>query len=235
MLRSRPAQSLIALAALCLVVGCGSTEPARSHVIPPGVYGHELIRFLPSGAQAKYTGTLTVTYASDDSIAGRWNVGGYQSAVSLGFWNVDAYVVSADLTGINGFANVRLAPVGDGGFSCSARFITVGSGGSINSDPVPCSLTGNGVPPEIVRIQSVSFGLQSITMKRGQVQFIPAVVHADAGFPDLGASYSVADSSIATTTSVGIVTALKAGQTTLIAKATADTTIVGRLAVVVTP
>jgi len=140
-----------ALLALTILLGCsGSSDPSKG---PPhlGVYHYSADRFLTNGNTEHFTGTLTLTYASKDSIAGFWKVQGsisffYDSLPELGFFNVDAYVLYAtmrfkfDSSAVGLLASNRFEPRGDGGLKCQeVRFID--SGGSI---PGPCSISFTG-------------------------------------------------------------------------------------------
>lgn len=84
---------LAIFAALLLGACSSSTESTASRVPKLGRYAY-------SGYGGDISGTLTLTYASADSVAGRWAVNGsngpfYQPEVALGMWNLDAYVLYA--------------------------------------------------------------------------------------------------------------------------------------------
>ena len=67
------------------------------------------------------SGTMVLTYSAPDSIAGRFEVNGYESRMSLGFKNTDAYVVDAHPT-TGGLAIHRLV-LSDGELLCgSAKY-----------------------------------------------------------------------------------------------------------------
>src|SRR5213075_2296684 len=90
---------------------CGdSASPAP--VSPP--LGRYAYQFSAQGLTA--SGTMVLTYASPDSIAGHFEVPAYQPAMKLGFKNTDAYVVYALVTS-GGLAQHRLALV-DGDLQC---------------------------------------------------------------------------------------------------------------------
>ncbi len=75
------------LFACVLLAACsGSTEPEPA-ALQVGTYTYQ------SGLGA---GTLTLTYATPDSVAGRFDVGNLRGPFSLGRWNVDAYPLFAD-------------------------------------------------------------------------------------------------------------------------------------------
>jgi hypothetical protein len=83
----------ISMVAFVAVVGCDKDPVDGPDRLPRmGRYAYDSGR---SGDAKK--GTFTLTYASDDSIAGMWDVPDYDSPLQGGFWNVDAYWASADL------------------------------------------------------------------------------------------------------------------------------------------
>jgi hypothetical protein len=90
--------SLACLAALALAAcSDGGTDPAPT---PPALGRWAYTATVPTqtvGGSRAVTATLTLTYASADSIAGRWESTLYASqAAQLGFRNTDAYVLTAD-------------------------------------------------------------------------------------------------------------------------------------------
>lgn len=98
-------------------VGCGgSTEPSN-RALQVGRY-----RYTASGTAVRgsLAGTLTLTSATADSVAGSWSVASslltFQPAVQLGKWNEDAFVLYAR-GGDGATYSHRIARAG-GGYSC---------------------------------------------------------------------------------------------------------------------
>jgi hypothetical protein len=79
------------LAGAAFLIGCGgdSTAPLERGQMPTGRYSYTV----PSKAQ--FTGTLTLTYATPNSIAGTWAVPGYQPRSQRGGWHSDTYILYA--------------------------------------------------------------------------------------------------------------------------------------------
>lgn len=85
------------------------------------------------------TGTLRITYASADSVAGVWDVASGSAvmagATSLGFWNQDAYVVYGTQRNGN-FSTTYAHRIGPSG--CTVRI-------PLSGEPVrPCTVTYQG-------------------------------------------------------------------------------------------
>ena len=84
---------LLTVCALALVA-CGDSTGPTSHALRVGRYSY-------SAYGGSIAGTLRITYATADSVAGAWDVRSpdgqafYEPPVSLGFWNQDAYVLYA--------------------------------------------------------------------------------------------------------------------------------------------
>jgi hypothetical protein len=108
--------------AVLALSSCGDSTGPSSRTLSVGRYRYEAYG-------GEYSGTLTLTYATADSVAGTWDVRDrqgrsmYQSAIGLGFYNVDAYVlyakgaVATSLT----YAH-RIARNGDA-ITCSANIV----------------------------------------------------------------------------------------------------------------
>lgn len=95
------------------LLGCGRDSTGLDGGVPRlGNYSYE---FDAGGLEA--SGTLILTFASEDSIAGRFEVTGFESTFGLGFLNVDAYVVYA-YPDQGGIAITRLRPDEDLGLFC---------------------------------------------------------------------------------------------------------------------
>lgn len=117
-----------ALAALMLLVACSgdSTGPTDTRTPRLGRY-----RYVGDGLG---TGTMTVTFASPDSVAATFDVknanGGviFSGPAQLGFWNIDAYVLYARYSASLVYAH-RITRAGDG-MTCAAS--VVGLGGVTN-------------------------------------------------------------------------------------------------------
>lgn len=81
----------IILLAAILLAACSSSTEVESHTPRLGQYTYT--------STIAGSGTLTITYASADSIAGTWDTHRVGSEVrltgagELGFWNQDAYVL----------------------------------------------------------------------------------------------------------------------------------------------
>lgn len=123
-------RAFFAFTALCFAA-CGSSTEPTTRALRLGRYTYTSI---------VGTGTLTVTYATNDSVAGTWNVpsstGGMVGPVGLGFWNADAFVLYGEQRNTIGgvvFASTQAHRVTRD--SCTVR--TVASG-----EPTrPCTLT----------------------------------------------------------------------------------------------
>lgn len=77
------------LVAAILGMGCGGgTDESVPQVLEVGAYDYTF----GSGPE-RLVGTLHVTYADADSLVTYLEVPGMDSATSLNFWNVDAYVI----------------------------------------------------------------------------------------------------------------------------------------------
>lgn len=106
---------LLCLLALFLVAcGGGDDSTGPSTALKAGVYDYSAqIPFFKSDGSlgtSSYSGTLTLTYATADSIAGTFQVTGYRSDTRLGFKNADAYVLYAFTTPSTGTIAHRIRP-----------------------------------------------------------------------------------------------------------------------------
>lgn len=109
-------------------VACAMTLSACSNSTAPsaltvGTYSYSSsIPFLKSdgslGSQS-FSGTLTLTYVAADSIAGAFQVSGFQSATTLGFKNKDAYLLYNKTAAGNSLIGHRIRP----DLGCTAQFI----------------------------------------------------------------------------------------------------------------
>ncbi len=113
-------QRILSGAVLALhLVGCGGDSTGLEDGFPP--FGKYSYHFDAGGLEA--SGTLVVTYTSEDSIAGRFEVPGFESRFGLGFLNGDAYVVYG-YPDRGGIAITRLRPDEDLGLFCEeARYL----------------------------------------------------------------------------------------------------------------
>ncbi|MBI4409124.1 MAG: hypothetical protein HY561_05420 [Gemmatimonadetes bacterium] len=109
---------LIALACSEDGLAPGDRAPAAGNYV---FYG-ELQR--PDAIQRDtLSGVLVITRATPDSLAGSWQVTGYDAGTARGFWNVDAYVLPARFTATAGTVNHRIRRE-DGAteLSCTASY-----------------------------------------------------------------------------------------------------------------
>ena len=90
----RPSVSCIA--ALAMLGACNSDDGVASRVPALGVYSYHAELRGPDGGPLALDGTLTLTYATRDSIAGTWAVPGLEPAPRYGGWNYVAYLLMAD-------------------------------------------------------------------------------------------------------------------------------------------
>ena len=112
------------LLGLLLLTACGSTTAPSSRAPKLGTYTF--------ASTLVGDGTLRLTYATPDSVAGTWNVaynsGTMTGPTTLGFWNSDAYLVYGRMQWVIGgiptstqYA-VRFA-VSGAGMSCTAQVV----------------------------------------------------------------------------------------------------------------
>lgn len=81
---------------LAALAGCGGDSGPSAEVSALGVYNYLVrVRVRDAASATTFDGTLTITYAAEDSIAGTWAVQGYEPAASLGFLNGGSYVLRA--------------------------------------------------------------------------------------------------------------------------------------------
>lgn len=76
-----------------------SYVPPEDRVFPPGRYEYRAT-VLPPGAtdSVRYAGALVLDAVTPDSLAGRWEVQGYEPALRENRWNVASYEVHAIAT-----------------------------------------------------------------------------------------------------------------------------------------
>jgi hypothetical protein len=111
-----PARLLLAL--LGITWGCDSGLEPGEDAPPLGRYA-----FTVDAGLFEHAGALVLTYATPDSIAGRWDAPAVNDSVHLGFRNVDAYVVGMT-DQFAGIAFLRLALDEDTGLRCAGvRFV----------------------------------------------------------------------------------------------------------------
>jgi hypothetical protein len=82
---------LFGLAFLAFAFRCGPVPPAE-RVFPPGRYAYQA-RYLPPGAADSVTrsGFLVLTQVTPDSLAGHWEVAGYDGKLVEAYHNVVSY------------------------------------------------------------------------------------------------------------------------------------------------
>lgn len=113
---------IAAVTALVALLACSDSTGLEDRVPALGSYAYSMSIPAAFGTPTArhYTGSLVITFASEDSIAGSWAVQGYQAALDLGFWNSDAYVVTADVP--DGFITHRLKKSATG-FECEGWLV----------------------------------------------------------------------------------------------------------------
>lgn len=122
---------------LALACGGGGTEP-ESRVPEVRAYTYSLTT-TAYGDVRTYRGTLTITYASPDSIAARMNTAALRPDMALGFWNVDAYVLYGYVAP-GGTTIAHRIRRQRSGIYCEARVIRGDAYGGIISTPSTCTL-----------------------------------------------------------------------------------------------
>ena len=101
---------------LALLLGCSGGDGTEPSPVPRvGRYNYD---FSARGLAA--SGVMVVSFASADSIAGHFEVAGYEARMALGFWNMTAFVVYG-FPDQGGIVQHRLAPDA-AGFFCSAKY-----------------------------------------------------------------------------------------------------------------
>lgn len=92
LLRTLSASAVFATAAACVK----SYVPPEERVIAAGRYEYQATLLPPGAADSvTYRGALVVTAATADSLAGRWEVPGYDPPLRENHWNVASYNVHA--------------------------------------------------------------------------------------------------------------------------------------------
>lgn len=109
---------MILLATLALA--CGDPTGPEARTLRLGRYSY-------IGMDGAIQGTLTVTYASADSIAGTWSVNDatgafFRADAGLGTWNADAYVLYSYNARFTQTYSHRLSRNGDA-VSCTAKLV----------------------------------------------------------------------------------------------------------------
>lgn len=127
------------LAAGLMACGGDSTGPGSSRAPEPGRYNYESEISMPAGySDFKFSGALVITRATQDSVFGTWDVPGFRTAMDLGFWNDDAYVVYAKGTTAHTFPH-RIA-WGDKP-TCEIRVTGINSSGQAQTHKGTCTLS----------------------------------------------------------------------------------------------
>lgn len=131
---------------LLVLAACGGDSPTdtgETRVPLVGSYDYAFVwqhPHDPAGTPARtLAGTMILTHATEDSIAGSWSVTFYDTDMSLGFWNVDAYVVYASMTGAT--ITHRLArQTGSNNLNCEAGILLPTSTGFLRQEGT-CRIT----------------------------------------------------------------------------------------------
>lgn len=124
---------------LLLAAGCGSNDPSNdTPAVGPYRYTAD-VRVRDELTSSHFEGTLTITFASQDSIAGRWAVEGLNQPGELGGFNLDAYVL--DATASNDAALIAHR-IGRGGATlpCEVRYVWTDNN-VLRSNVGTCTLT----------------------------------------------------------------------------------------------
>lgn len=124
------------LFALCLL-GCGGgTDESGPQILELGAYSYTF-----GEGEGKLEGSLIVTYADADSLETYLDVPGMDSATTLNFWNVDAYVIYG-YPDDGGIAATRIWRAG-GGTKCTGKYITFFGGSPVSVD-MDCKVSFEG-------------------------------------------------------------------------------------------
>lgn len=120
----------LAVLAVFALSACGDPIGPSSRTLSVGRYRYEAYG-------GEFSGTLTLTHATADSVSGTWDVRDkrgavYESAVLLGFYNVDAYVLYARGSGTSLTYAHRIARDGDT-ITCTAKIVF--------GNALPCAVT----------------------------------------------------------------------------------------------
>jgi hypothetical protein len=110
------ARMAVLAAVLTLTAACGSSGPSDT---PPPLGRYHVVVDIPGEG---VEGAMVLTYASADSIAGHWELPDYDAEMKLGFFNVDAWVIAAQLTRFAGLITLRVERSDDGLRCQLARF-----------------------------------------------------------------------------------------------------------------
>lgn len=115
--------------AFLLLAGC--SEPSTT--LAPGSYDYAM-----SSPIGNYSGTLTITSATETEATGSWLVAGYDTEFIVSGWNIDAYLVGAKLSSAPRYLlNHRIDP---DNLSCSGKAALITTGG-VTSHAFTCTLT----------------------------------------------------------------------------------------------
>lgn len=122
------------LALLCGAWACSDSTGPEARVPQLGTYSYS-VDFFAIGHTWEFNGEYRVTFADADSVKGTWSVPGYLATQPRPIgWNVDAYLVMAQLNGGPlGIVTNRLARTSSG-YSCSGRWNSPDGTG-----PISCS------------------------------------------------------------------------------------------------
>jgi len=120
----------LGLLAVLMLSACGDLTGPSSRTLSVGRYRYEAYN-------GDFTGTLTLTAASADSVSGTWDVRDkrgsvYESEVKIGLYNIDAYVLYAWGAGNSLTYAHRIARDGDR-ITCTAKIVF--------GPALPCTVT----------------------------------------------------------------------------------------------
>jgi hypothetical protein len=105
------------------LLGCGGDSTAPPPALAVGVYDYTAtVPFFKSDGSlgtSSYSGTLTLTYAAADSIAGTFQASGLRTDTGLGFRNGDAYVLYGFSSTFTATLAHRIRP----DLGCTVKFV----------------------------------------------------------------------------------------------------------------
>lgn len=113
--------ALAAAATLAAALRCGPV-PVEARLVPAGRYDYTAT-FLPPGSRDSVTlrGTFVLDSARADSLVGRWDVPGVESALADNYFNVVSYHVVARLQGGDSLTLVHAIRGGSGSSAPGCR------------------------------------------------------------------------------------------------------------------